>query len=123
MAEVKEFVKVLSNQYSIKTGCNKHLKEEVMTFWDSVEKLSIGENVNKKELLNSNFISDQLWSNYDDLPCYFENDLHAASYFSGLVKEAMKKEATNIELFKLERRIVALEAVFKVLKNSRKIIG
>ena len=67
-------------------------------------------------------ISNELWSNYNGLP-QFENDLEAAKYFAGLVKEAMKKKPTAIESFKIERRIGALENAFRAFRGRGIRIG
>lgn len=120
MTESTEFVKILSEQYSIDVGYNKWLKEKIMEFWYDVERISMEKEINERELLKAQIVSDKLWSNYNGLP-QFENDLDAARYFSNLVKVAMKKEPTAIELFKIERRIVALEmALHSLISKGKK---
>ena len=117
VTDSNEFVKILSQQFSIDKGYNNKAKEKIEAFWHDVEKLSMEEPINEDKLLTSHFISDELWNCYT-LP-QFKDDLEAARFFSKMVKDAMKKEPTALDLFKLERKIAMLEARFNAYLSYR----
>lgn len=108
MADANEFVNVLKEQFPISIGAKHYRKESIEYFWNKVTDLATKMSEDVTELDSRRFISSELWSNYDGLP-EFKNDAIAAKYFASIIKEAIEKKPTALDIFKLERRIARLE--------------
>lgn len=117
MSEVSDFVDVLKGQFPISNKGREHLEEKIIKFWLNVGRLAEG-TIGKPDstLDNDEFILSELWSNFDGLP-NFKNDTEACIYFANIVRDGMNKRGTNLELFKLERRIARLESNY--IKRGR----